>query len=65
MSDSPHYKAMYKSELARAAGVSVATFRRWIKDDREELKKTNCTPNSKMLTPAAVEFLCKKYCIFP
>jgi len=28
------YKSMYKSELARAAGVSSDTFRRWLQSDR-------------------------------
>ena len=29
-----NYKSMYKSELARAAGVSSDTFRRWLQSDR-------------------------------
>ncbi len=57
------YKAMYKNELARAAGVSNGTFRRWLHSDREELQKLGCDISVKLLNPAAVAFLCHKYCI--
>ncbi len=55
------YKAMYKSELARAAGVSYGTFNRWLLQHKEELQKLNCTPYCKILNPRAVEFVCNKY----
>lgn len=57
------YKAMYKCELARAAGVSDETFRRWLMLDRSQLRQMGCKLKTKILNPAAVRFLCEKYCI--
>jgi hypothetical protein len=37
-------KAMYKSELARLAGVSSRTFARYLAAHREELAKLGVTP---------------------
>lgn len=56
-------KAMYKNELARAAGVSSDTFRRWMASSRNELKELGVTPNTKLLNPAAVRYLCEKFVI--
>lgn len=56
-------KAMYKSELARAAGVSYSTFRKWISTEKETLQQLGATPRSQLLTPAAVEYLCKRFVI--
>lgn len=56
------YKAMYRYELARAAGVSERTFARWLQADREQLQKFGA--NGNLLSPAAVAFICEKYCIF-
>ena len=50
-------KAMYKYE------VSDDTFRKWCRDHQDTLAALGCLPQSKLLNPAAVEFLCKKYCI--
>ena len=55
------YKAMYKSELARAAGVSSETFRRWLKTDKAMLADMGVTPRQHMLHPKAVRYLCEKY----
>ena len=52
------YKAMYKQELARAAGVTLQVLRKWLKDDNIELPK-----KYKMLPPHIVKFLCEKYVI--
>ena len=57
------YKSMYKSELAEAAGVSMSTFKRWLKTDKQQLKAMGCLPRSKLLNPAAVKYLCEKYVI--
>lgn len=57
------YKSMYKSELAAAAGVGMSTFRRWLETDKERLKSLGCLPRSKLLNPAAVQYLCEKYVI--
>ena len=56
-------KSYTKSELARAAGVSGDTFRRWLKTDREFLRAKNVQPKTKDLPPVVVKYLCEKYCI--
>ena len=56
-------KAMSKFELAEAAGVSAATFRRWLRSDKEFLKANGITSKTKILPPNVVQYLCKKYCI--
>jgi DNA-binding XRE family transcriptional regulator len=56
-------KSYTKSELARAAGVSRDTFRRWLKTDREFLRANNVQPKTKYLPPVVVKYLCEKYCI--
>ena len=55
------YKAMYKYELARAAGVSSETFRRWLHSDTEALTAFGVTPRQQLLPPVAVRYLCEKY----
>lgn len=56
-------KAMLKSELAAAAGVSGGTFRRWLQSDVEYLRGQGVKPTSKMLPPKVVKYLIDKYCI--
>ena len=56
-------KAMYKSEIAAAAGVSRQTLRNWMKTDRETLAKMGVSPNAKIMPPLAVKYLCEKYVI--
>lgn len=58
-----NYKAMYKSELAAAAGVTSDTFRRWLKTDKQVLADMGITPQQQLLPPHAVGYLCEKYCI--
>ena len=55
------YKSMYKNEIARAAGVSMATFRTWLKSDKQALDAMGITPRQQLLPPVAVRFLCEKY----
>ena len=57
------YKAMYKNELARAAGVSTAVFRTWMKSDKQALEAMGITPRQQLLPPVAVRYLCEKYVI--
>lgn len=57
------YVAMLKSELARAAGVSTPTFRKWMLSDQEKLEQMGVSLHSKLLTPVAVKYLCEKYSI--
>lgn len=56
-------KAMLKSELASAAGVSRDTFRRWLQSDAEYMREQGVKPTSKMLPPKVVKYLIDKYCI--
>ena len=54
-------KAYTKAQLAGAAGVSVATFRRWLKSDEAFLRANNVTSTTKLLPPQVVRYLCEKY----
>ena len=56
-------KAMYKSELAQLAGVSVNTFRRYLNSRRDALAGMGVTPRTKLLPPKAVKFIVDDYCI--
>ena len=56
-------KAMSKSELANAAGVSPSTFRRWLKSDADYLRQHGVSPTIKVLPPKVVKYLIEKYCI--
>ena len=56
-------KTMYKSELARLAGVSDNTFRRYLNTRREELAEMGVSPRAKMLPPKAVKFVVDDYSI--
>lgn len=53
--------AMYKSELARQAGVSRETLRWWCRDSESELAGYGYTRHSHILSPGAVDLLCRKY----
>ena len=55
--------AYTKSQLAQFAGVSPATFRRWLKSDALYLKTQGITPNAKLLPPQVVRYLADKYAI--
>jgi hypothetical protein len=57
------YKSMYKNEIARAAGVSLGTFRAWLRTDTEALRRMGVSERTKLLPPVAVSYLCNKYCI--
>ena len=56
-------KTMYKSELARLAGVSANTFRRYLNTRRDVLAQMGVAPRAKMLNPKAVKFIIDDYCI--
>ena len=58
-----NYKAMYKNELADAAGVSRQTFYNWTKQDQAVLRQMGVDRNAKMLPPKAVQYLCERYLI--
>lgn len=54
-------KAYLKSDLAYLAGVSDATFRRWLKRHDEELSRLGVGKKTKLLPPIAVEWICQQY----
>lgn len=54
---------MYKSELARLAGVSDSTFRRYLNTRRDVLSQMGVSPLAKMLPPKAVKYVVEDYCI--
>lgn len=56
-------KAMYRYELANAVGVSERTLRVWLKNDKKKLQQLGVTDKNRLLTPAAVKFICEKYVI--
>lgn len=56
-------KSYTKSQLACFAGVSPATFRRWLKSDAAWLTDHGITPQTKLLPPAVVAYLADKYAI--
>ena len=56
-------KAMYKSELARLAGVSDSTFYRYLKSRRNKLLQMGISPMAHKLPPKAVKYICEDYCI--
>lgn len=57
------YRAMLKSELARAAGVSMNTFRRWLRDEAPALRAAGVRPSDRLLNPTAVRHLCERFTI--
>lgn len=56
-------RAMSKTELANAAGVSRDTFRRWLKTDEAYLRAQGVRSTAKVLPPQVVNYLIDKYCI--
>ncbi|MCR4559730.1 MAG: hypothetical protein K5685_06590 [Bacteroidales bacterium] len=56
------YRSMTRSQLATFAGVCLATFNKWIRQDLPALKKRGYQPRS-LLNPSVVKYLCEKYCI--
>ncbi len=54
---------MYKSELARLAGVSPRTFRRYLATRHAVLEEMGIGPMKQKLPPKVVEFICDDYCI--
>ena len=56
-------RTMYKSELARYAGVSSNTFRRYLNTHRAVLAEIGVAPRAKTLNPKAAKFIISDYCI--
>ncbi len=58
------YRAMYKYELAKCAGVSPSTFRKWLNHLYiEELTPLGYSKTDSLLSPRVVKFLCDKLVI--
>lgn len=53
------YRAMLKSELAEIMGISMQTFRKYIKPYASKLKRMGVTSRAHLLPPKAVKFLCE------
>ena len=56
-------KAMSKSELADAAGVSVKVMMNWCKPYRKEFEAMGLKPKDRVLPPKIVKFIAEKFCI--
>ena len=56
---------MTKSELAKAAGVSAETLRRWLKDEfiAKQLAPLKLKKQQKKLPPRAVQIICEHFVI--
>lgn len=57
------YRAMYKSRLAKYAGVSLRTLSRWMVRDKDYLESQGVTDRTRLLPAQVVQYLCEKYCI--
>ena len=56
-------KAMTKSELAQAAGISVDTLMRWLKPHRQQLEALGMQSNMRVLPPKVVVYIVETFCI--
>ena len=56
-------KAMSKSKLAKAAGVSYKVFQRWLQDPyiRAKLAPCRLKPQQQILPPKAVQIIAEHY----
>ena len=54
---------MFKSELAKLAGVSSRTFRRYLATRRPILTAMGVSPFARKLPPQAVHYISEDYCI--
>ena len=54
-------KAMLKSEIARAAGVSDSTLRRWLRCHEQQLRNLGVRKKAKLLSPKVVRWVCEEY----
>jgi hypothetical protein len=56
-------KAMTKSELALAAGISIDTLKRWLEPHRQQLEALGMRPNMRVLPPRVVAYIVETFCI--
>ena len=57
------HKFINKSTLAKLAGVSPRTFRRYLATRRHILDAMGISPKAQKLPPQAVRYICEDYCI--
>ena len=60
-SSQPRYKAMYKSEIASAAGVAMRTFSRWLNMCEDDLVAIGYRKTDKLLPPVIVAYICDRF----
>ena len=51
-------KSKMKYEIALAADMSCATFKRWLRHHQNVLCRFGVTPYTKLLPPRAVKYIC-------
>lgn len=56
-------KAMLKSELARAAGVSNRTFSRWLRTEKDVLASMGVHRTARLLPPPSRQIYSGKICL--
>ena len=56
-------KAMTKSELALAAGISIDTLKRWLEPHGQQLEALGMRPNMRVLPPRVVAYIVETFCI--
>lgn len=56
-------KAMSKSELTQAAGVSVDTLMRWLGPHSQQLEAHGMRPGMRVLPPKVVTYIVETLCI--
>lgn len=56
-------KAMTKSELAQAAGISIDTLKRWLEPHTQQLEALGMQPNMRVLPPRVVVYIVETFCI--
>ena len=54
-------KAYFKNEIARAAGVSTNTLRRWLATKEGVLERMGVKRGQRLLPPKAVRYICHEY----
>ena len=54
-------KSYFKYELARAAGVSMRTFSRWLSQNTTFLAELGVMPTTKLIPAKAAQWICWQY----
>ena len=54
-------KSYFKYELARAAGVSMRTFSRWLSQNTSFLAELGVMPTAKLIPARAAQWICSRY----